>query len=630
MCAIFGIVGSYDPKQAREAFDRLSHRGPDDSRLLLGEGGAWGVHRLAIESAGEAMAQPLEDAGEVILFNGEIYNYRDLAAELGVEAESEIRVLLAAWRRWGADFVRRLRGMYAIAVIEAEKGRVHLFRDPAGKKPLFYLIRPDFVAFASEAKALYALKPFFLERRHLVQYLGYQSTIAPYTLDQEVCKLEPGGRIELTLDPDGRWKMEDGRWEGNGEWRGKNSVPHSSFFISHSPDDPWLETPIHYHDEASAAAAVEEALKEAVVLRIPAKVPWGVLLSGGLDSSLVAAMAAERSGEPIRTFSIGYEGYANYDERPWAERTARHLGAEHRAYAFGKREFFETLEALLPLLDEPLGDPAMIPLFFLMRQAAKEGIRVLLGGEGSDELFLGYRTYREYYAIEKARELPYRNWLRNYFHKHYSENREWEWYKRAWEDQPIFRSTAELYTDLQLNRLLKQNVRDGQNLEAIRPWLERFEASARSHPVDWYSYLDLKVMLGEVYLVKQDRVSMAAGIEARSPFLDRRVIETAFAADPQLRLETAPKGLLKKVAEPYLPSAIVHRKKKGLNYPFIEWILEEDGVEALWRVQQKTGLFREEQLRFLTSRADRGRFRQHLFPLYLLARWMESKLRMEN
>ncbi len=623
MCAIFGILGAYEPEKAQEAFARLSHRGPDDSRLLLHRAGAWGVHRLAIESAGEAMAQPLEDSGEAILFNGEIYNYRELAAELGIEAESESRVLLAAWRRWEAGFVRRLRGMYAVAILEPERKRVHLFRDPAGKKPLFYLIRPDFIAFASEAKALYALKPFFLERRHLVQYLGFQSTIAPHTLDREVCKLEPGERIELLLDPSEERRVKNEECQ-------VPIIQNPKSKIQHSIDDPWLSTPIRYRDEASAAAAVERALKEAVALRIPSKVPWGVLLSGGLDSSLVAAMAAKRCTEPIQTFSIGYEGYANYDERPWAERTARHLGAEHRAYAFGKREFFETLEALLPLLDEPLGDPAMIPLFFLMRRAAEEGVKVLLGGEGSDELFLGYRTYREFYAVEKARELPYRHWLRNYFHKHYSENREWEWYKRAWEDQPIFRSTAELYTDLQLNRLLKQNVKDGQNLEAIRPWVERFEASERSHPADWYSYLDLKVMLGEVYLVKQDRVSMATGIEARSPFLDRRVIETAFAVDPQLRFETAPKGLLKKVAEPYLPSAIVHRKKKGLNYPFIEWILEEGGIETLWRVQRKTGLFREEQLRFLTSRADRGKFRQHLFPLYLLARWMESKWRMEN
>jgi asparagine synthase (glutamine-hydrolysing) len=493
--------------------------------------------------------------------------------------------------------------MYAIAILRPKKGEVHLFRDPSGKKPLFYLAGRGFFAFASEAKALYILKPFFFERHHLIQYLGYQSTIAPQTLDRDVRKMEPGERIKINFDPTQR----------------------STLNAQRSIYDPWLETPVRFRDEASAAVAMEEALSEAVALRIPGKVEWGVLLSGGLDSSLVAAMAARHSVEPLRTFSVSFAGYDKYDERPWAERTARHLGAEHRSHPFGKREFFETLEALLPLLDEPLGDPAMVPLFFLMKRAAEEGVRVLLGGEGSDELFLGYRTYPEYFAVEKARELPYRHWLRNYFRAHYSENKEWEWYKRAWEDEPIFRSTAELYTDLQLNRLLRQNVRDGANLEAIRPWLERFEASGRTHPADWYSYLDLKVLLGEVYLVKQDRVSMATGIEARSPFLDRRVIESAFAIDPQLRIDTAPKGILKRIAEGYLPHEIVHRKKKGLNYPFIEWILEDGGLETLRRVQERTGIFREEQLEFLAKGADRGKFRQHLFPLYLLARWIEDR-----
>jgi asparagine synthase (glutamine-hydrolysing) len=608
MCAIFGILGRYDAAKAREAFERLSHRGPDDSRLILCKEGAWGVHRLAIASAGEAMAQPLETGKEVLLFNGEIYNARTLAGELGIDDASEGRVLLEAWRQWGEGFVTRLRGMYAIAILRPAEGKVSLFRDPSGKKPLFYLIGRDFFAFASEAKALYTLKPFFFERRHLIQYLGYQSTIAPCTLDREVRKMEPGERVEIVFDPDGRWKMEDGKMESS---------------MERSVYDPWLSTPVLYRNEISAAEAVEKALSEAVALRIPDRVEWGVLLSGGLDSSLVAALAAQRSEKPLWTFGVSFAPFDKYDEAHWAVRTARHLGAEHHSYVFGKREFFETLEALLPLLDEPLGDPAMVPLFFLMRRAAAEGVKVVLGGEGSDELFLGYRTYPEYFAVEKARELPYRNWLRNYFRAHYSENKEWEWYKRAWEDTPIFRSTAELYTDLQLNRLLRQNVRDGENLEAIGPWLERFESSQRSHPADWYSYLDLKVLLGEVYLVKQDRVSMAAGIEARSPFLDRQMIECAFAIDPQLRIDTAPKGILKAVAQKYLPDEIVHRKKKGLNYPFIEWILQEGGIETLRRVQERYGLFNEERLEFLARGADRGRFRQHLFPLYMLARWLE-------
>ena len=623
MCAIFGIVGEYEAVQAERAFAALSHRGPDDS-AVRSEAEFWlGVHRLAIESAGEPLAQPCEENETLLLFNGEIYNYRELAAELAIPKADEVRTLLAAWRCWGDAFAERLRGMYAIAVYEPSLRRLHLYRDPAGKKPLYYLRRENFFAFASEAKALYSLKPFQLQRRHLPQYLGYQSTVAPDTLDREVKKLEPGECFELQLEIREKLEVRNGKLAGEPIFLGS-----PTFKIQHSKSvyDPWLSGPILYRDERSAASAVEEALGEAVAIRIPRRVEWGVLLSGGLDSSLVAAMAARESTEPIRTFSIGYEGYPQYDERPFARRTAEYLKTEHRELAFGRTEFFETLEALLPRLDEPLGDPAAVPLFYLMRRAADDGVRVLLGGEGSDELFLGYWAYRRFYEYDSLSSLPDGSWLRSYLRRHYSLNREWEWYKRLTEGEVLFRSTAELYTDLQLTRLLKFNVRDGQNFDAIRRYRERFDASERIHPADWYSYIDLKVMLGEVYLVKQDRVSMAAGIEARSPFLDRRVIEAAFAIDPQLKMDTAPKGVLKKVAEAYLPDEIVHRKKKGLNYPFIEWILADGGVERIFAVQKKTGLFREEQLRRLSEKADKGTFRQHLFPLYLLARWLELRL----
>jgi len=606
MCAIFGIVGEYEPGEVREAFARLSHRGPDDSRLLLQREGAFGVHRLAIESAGEAMAQPLEDDGARLLFNGEIYNYRELGHELGLSGADEAQVLLAAWRRWGEGFVERLRGMYALAIYDRKRNRLQLWRDPAGKKPLFYVRTERFFAFASEAKALYTLKPLVLERRHLPQYLGFQATVAPRTLDRQVCKLAPGEAMTIELSPNSTFNIQDSK---------------SSCF------DPWLDVPVRYRSFDEAAQTVGNALREAVALRIPKKVKWGVLLSGGLDSSLVAALAKEASGTPPETWSIGYEGYEKYDERPWAEQTARHLGSEHHAVAFGKREFFETLEEMLPLMDEPMADPAQVPLYYLMKQASAAGTRVLLGGEGSDELFLGYSAYRDYLEMESLvrMPLPKREWLRAYLRRNFSMNREWEWYKRALEGTPIFRSSAELYTDLQLNRLLRWNVRDDQNLEAIAPYFERFEASARTHPVDWYSYCDLKILLGEVYLVKQDRVSMAAGIEARSPFLDRRVIETAFSIDPELRRGEERKALLKALARPLLPEQIVTRRKKGLNYPFIEWILEEGGAETILRMQKRWKLFHEEHLEFLSKRADRGRFRQHLFPLYLLARWLERQ-----
>ena len=623
MCAIFGIVGEYEAVSTERAFGRLSHRGPDDSAFCSGEEYWLGVHRLAIESAGTPPIQPFEENGAILLFNGEIYNYRELAAELAIPGADEVHTLLNAWRRWGDVFVEHLRGMYAIAVYEPAFRRLHLYRDPAGKKPLYYLRRENFFAFASEAKALYALKPFHLQRRHIPQYLGYQSTVAPRTLDREVRKLEPGECFELQLETREKLEVRNEKLAGEPIFSG-----NPTFKIQHSKSvyDPWLDGPILYRDEGSAASALEEVLREAVALRIPRTVEWGVLLSGGLDSSTVAALAARHSGRPIRTYSIGYEGYAKYDERAWARKTAEHLGAEHREYSFGKREFFETLECWVDLLDEPLGDPAAVPLLYLMERAAGEGARVLLGGEGSDELLLGYWTYRRFYEYETLGGLPDASWLSAYLRRHPSLNREWEWYRRLAEGEVLFRSTAELYTELQLRRLLRLNLKDGENYAPIARYRERFDASGRTHPVDWYSYLDLKLMLSEVYLVKQDRVSMAVGIEARSPFLDRRVIETAFAVDPQLKMDTAPKGILKRVAERYLPLEIIDRKKKGLNYPFIEWILADGGVERIFAVQKKTGLFREEQLKQLSEKADKGTFRQHLFPLYLLARWLERRI----
>ncbi len=607
MCAIFGIFGRYDEERAQQAFELLSHRGPDDSRILHRSGYSLGVHRLAIESAGEPMEQPYSlVSGEILLFNGEIYNYRELGRELGVHAADEAQVLLAAWKKWGEAFVKHLRGMYALAIYDPASKRLHLCRDPVGKKPLFYLQSRDFFAFASEAKALYALKPFALERGHLPQYFSFQATVAPLTLDREVRKLAPGESMTIELSVHPKFKIQN---------------------LTSSCYDPWLDGSVGYRGFDEAVGAVGNALREAVALRIPRKVPWGVLLSGGLDSSLVAALSREASEGLVRTYSIGYEGYAKYDERPWAERMAHHLGTEHRSVSFGKKEFFETLEELLPLMDEPMADPAQVPLYYLMKQASSSGTRVLLGGEGSDELFLGYSSYRDYFEMESLVQNPppKREWLQAYLRRNFSLNREWEWYKRALEGTPIFRSTAEIYTDLQLSRLLRWNVRDNQNLEAIAPYLARFEASGRTEPADWYSYLDLKILLGEVYLVKQDRVSMAAGIEARSPFLDRRVIETAFSIDPKLRRDSERKALLKAVTRSLLPSEIVNRRKKGLNYPFIEWILEEEGLEAIEKMQKRWGILDEKHWRSLADKARTGRFRQHLFPLYLLARWLERQ-----
>ncbi len=591
MCSIFGIIG--ETKGAQEAFDTLAHRGVDSKRVIQKEELFIASHRLAIETANEQQIQPLEDDEYIVTFNGEIYNYQELNSKYHLEAKSEIAVILRLFKR-GYDLLETLRGMFAIAIYNKKTKELTLIRDRAGKKPLYYALREATIYFASEPKALYKILGFNLNKRAIHQFLGYGAMVAPATFDKNIFKVPPATLMRFS----------------NGK------------VIKSLKKDNFLEQKIAITSFDIALIEYEKELQKAITLRLPKKVPFGFLVSGGLDSSLVAAMAAKELASPIDIFSIGYEGYEKYDERGYAKELAKHLNANFYAYNFTKEDFFTTLDELLSFMDEPIGDPAQIPLFFLIKQAKKEGKKVLLSGDGSDEFNFGYRVYKEYLMMEQVRELPYANWLKNHLRAHFSLNKEWEWYKRALNKEVIFRSSAELYTDRQLNMLLRLQERDNKNFEALESYYEEFQKSKRDI-LDWYSYADLKVLLGEFFLQKIDRVSMANGVEVRSPFLDSKLLELSFQIDPKVRFDPkSVKPILKAIAKKYLPSMLIQRKKKGLNYPFIEWILEENALEVIYRANSKYKLFKEEQLDFLSSKASSGKFKQHLFPLYILSLWL--------
>lgn len=596
MCAIFGIVGTYNHLKAQKAFECLGHRGTDESRTIQKPSLFLGIHRLAITDIHTPSLQPIEEDGVFFLMNGEIYNYQTLAQELGAVCQNDTEAAFYAYKKWGDAFVEHLRGMFAIAIIEKES--VKLFRDPFGKKPLYYAYDKERVIFASELKAILSLKPLRFDRVIIPQYLSYQAPIAPHTFDKESRQVEAGSMVRFDTKT--------------------AALETKKYFF------PLAASPVVLHDEKTAIQAVKQKLLESVALRMPAELECGALLSGGLDSSLIAAMASRH--QKIHTFSIGYEGYGQYDERPYAASAAEYIGSVHHEISFGKEDFLQSIDEVIRILDEPLGDPAMLPLYHLMKTIQKEGIKVVLTGDGSDELFLGYKTYKEYLDLEQAKALKYKNWLRNYFKSHYSDNKEWEWYKRIFEESTLFRSTAEVFTDLQQNRLLRMNVRDNDSLKALAPYQEEFQKSGRTSPADWYSFLDLKIQLGEVYLRKLDRMSMAHSIEARSPFLDKEVVGAVFACDPQLRLRQMPKSWIKEIAKEYIPASIIERKKKGFSYPFMEWLQEAGELQCIQRVQEKKGLFHEEKLQFLLKQGKQGMFKQHLFSLYMLCRWIEKNL----
>lgn len=598
MCSIFGVLGA-KPCSAGEAFELLAHRGPDSSAFIQSDSYFFGSHRLSIESFHKPHNQPLQQGSYIALFNGEIYNYKALQNRFSLNASDEIETILELFLKFGASFVKELRGMFAIAICNVRSLELWLFRDLVGKKPLYYASVNGAFYFASEPKAIEAQIGFKLNKRTLHQYLGFGTTVAPATLDFHIKKLQPASYLYSDC----------------------NRVEIKSF-------DTILNQKITHYTLESAAKCVQKALSESISLRIPKSLPWGVLLSGGLDSSLVAALAAKGAKQKINLFSIGYDGFSKYDERVHAKEVAKHLGANFYSYNFTKEDFFNTLEELLEFVDDPIGDPAQIPLFFLIKKAKEQGIKVLLSGDGSDELFLGYRTYKEHHMMESVKSLPYANWLKNHLRANFSMNKEWEWYKRALNGDVIFRSSCEIYTDRQLNMLLRLQERDNKNFEALGGYWNHFEQSGRD-TIDWYSYCDLKVQLAEFFLVKIDRVSMANGVEVRSPFIDTKVVQSAFSIDPNIRLDKEePKSVLKHIAQNYLPHSIVYRKKKGLNYPFLKWILEEDGVKTLYEANEKFKIFNEKHLDFLSQKASSGKFKQHFFPLYMLSKWLLKKNRV--
>lgn len=600
MCGVFGIIGEYSPQKARVALQTLSHRGRDYCGIIERKNLFLAHQRLSITDPHPRSHQPMTRGKTLISFNGEIYNHCYLKSKLsGVhwESESDTEVVLAAYERWGIECVHYLEGMFSFALIDGEV--LYLVRDRFGKKPLFYHQNSETFIFASEIKAL---RPFLssvrLNDEALHSYLSFLAPTPPHTFYQGIEKLEGG-----------EWF----RYEGGAitKKRYYNLLDTPTASITSLPN---------------ALELIEGHLHRSIASRLETAAPVAALLSGGLDSAMICAIASAQ-GKKLPTFTLGYDEYGNYDERDNAAKTAEYLGMENTEVVISRHDFNERLDELLIHMDEPLNDPAALPLYLLMQKIGSEGYKVVLSGEGSDELFLGYRQYFEYLDIEKAATLHHKNWLKKYFHSHFSMNREWEWYKRVFDDTLLFRTSGEKFTDLQQNILFRRNVRDNESLRFIQPYRELFEQSFHEDPSIWYSSIDLKLFVGEHFLTKLDRVSMAHTLEARTPFLDHRLAETVLSVDPTLRIaEGKTKTLLKQIASKYLSDEIIHRKKKGFSNPYMEWLIQSDRIGLIKEVNDQTGLFYPEIIDKYIEMARRGRFKQHVWGLYVLSHWIKREL----
>ncbi|WP_373036854.1 asparagine synthase (glutamine-hydrolyzing) [Sulfurimonas sp.] len=600
MCAIFGILGHYDEAKAKRALALLSHRGPDYCGITQRNNLFFAHQRLSILDEDSRSHQPIKHEKILLSFNGEIYNFKELKNELTSEFEfktkSDSEVIIAAYLKWGVDFVLHLRGMFAIALMDGET--LYLFRDRLGKKPLFFMSGESFI-FASEIKAL---TPFLnrvrMNEDALMSYLSFLTPTPPHTFFKGICKLAAGEYLVF----------KDKKYEVKRYFDLLNARPN---IIT---------------DRDEALHTLESLLKESVSMRLDSDRPMASLLSGGIDSATINAYA-KLKGVNLQTYTLGYKNFAKYDERTNAKETADFLGLSNIDVEITQSDFIDASDKVLEALDEPLNDPASVPLYLLFERIKQDGYKVVLSGEGSDELFLGYRQYFEFLDIEQMSKLSNKNWLKKYFRSNYSQNREWEYYKRIFDDTLLFRTSGETFTDLQKNTLMKRNVKDNQALKYLKEYRNRFEASSHTHESFWYSYIDLNLFQAEHFLTKLDRVSMAHSIESRTPFLDHKLASAVFSIDSKLRYEDGvTKSLLKQIMKPHLNEKILKRKKKGFSNPYMEYLINAQRLELIKEVNTQTGMFKTKELNELLGDASTGGFKQHIWGLYVLSVWIKKWL----
>lgn len=599
MCAVFGVLGSCDPIKAEQAFSLLSHRGVDGSFIHKEERLFFAYHRLAIVD--KACQPQTSKEGVHIAFNGEIYNYKELREALKdyhFVTHGDSEVILAAYLTWGEDFIDKIEGMFALAIRDTEEEKLLLFRDRLGKKPLYYYHDGQRFVFSSEIKAILALDlDIKASKDAMLSFLSFQTVLAPDTFYDTIQTLQAGQKVTVTQ---------------------KGLI--KSFY------DDILPRKIIITKETEAREKLQRSLEKSITKRLPSEVDAAFLLSGGLDSSLLCAMAQKRSAKPLETFTIGYENESKHDESAFAKEVADYIGAKNERIVYGFEDFRRDIKDIFQFTDQPLNDPAILPLSHLMKAVKDQtDAKVVFSGEGSDELFLGYRPYRELFDVEQLGKLTHKSWLKNFLLRHPSDHREWEWYRRVLDDEILFRSSAESFTLKQKNEYLKQRVKEDSGFNRIKHYHKHFSTYGLNDPLTWYRYIDLKVHQSDYFLMKLDRVSMFYCLEARTPYLDENLVKEALTIEPRLFLtDDSSKHLLKEIALDYLPESIVKRKKKGFSYPFVAWLERIGGFKQMRQLNNKHQIFNARALNHLLELASKGGFKQHLFGMYLLLQWVES------
>ena len=622
MCGISGVVHT-DPGRPvdRESFRRmtatLTHRGPDADGYLFGDGVALGHRRLSIIDVGGG-DQPIynEDHTRAVVFNGEIYNFRELRAELIARGHrfrtaSDTEAIVHAWEQYGDDCVSRLRGMFALALWDGPARRLLLARDRLGKKPLYYAHDGERLVFASELKALIADPSMkrTVDPEAVDDYLAFGAVPAPRTIYQGIAQLPPAHYL---LWEDGRIRLAE-------YWDVRFDV---------GPERSERD----YLEEFAALLA------EAVRLRMISDVPLGAFLSGGVDSSAVVMAMAGESTRPVLTTSVAFRE-SGFNEAPHARQVAQAFQTDHRQIVVEPRAA-EILPTLVWHLDEPFADSSALPTYYLAR-AARERVTVALSGDGGDETFGGYAWRYGLNMLEHRvrRRLP--AWLRHGLlgplasawpkADRLPRPLRWKFFLRNLSLSPerAYFHDMSLFTPADKARLLSREFRTtlGEH-DPFAAFARHFERVAGLDHLSRITYVDLKTYLPNDILVKVDRMAMANSLEVRSPLLDHKVVEFAASVPARFKFRgTTSKYLVKRYLERSLPASLVHRPKQGFSIPLARWLrsdLREIAHDLLLSERaRRRGYFSTDTVRALWKAHQSGR-RDHahrLWALMMLELW---------
>ena len=549
----------------------MTHRGPDEDGSFCDSVVGLAMRRLSIIGLGNGR-QPIfnEDGSVGVVMNGEIYNYRELRVQLErnghvFRTDSDVEVAVHLYEERGADFVLSLRGMFAYALYDRHRRRLLLGRDRAGKKPLYYTVHGGFFLFASEIKALHAsgLVPKAVDPHALESYLAHGFVVGQRTLFADVLKLPAGCMLTVTdqgLDLRRYWDL-----------------PASNASLEDSGRSQPTTAPPAFDD---AAAQVRALLEDAVRIRLMSEVPLGAFLSGGVDSSAVVAIMSRQLDAPVETFAVGFDD-VEFDEVAHARAAAQLYGTNHHELII-RNWSPELLREINWYHDEPAADPANVPTYCLAR-FARQRVTVALTGEGGDELFAGYRHYRLYRqltALEKrvggARELAGLAARIEPFAGRVGPRRFW---KAIWiaslsaADRP--RGLLSVFTDSDIEQLMEPDFRgtngNGYRAAEFRSLQARAAGSAG---VAQSMYVDAKSQLPEQLLMKVDKMTMAASLEARCPFLDQRMMEYVGTLPVEMNISGAgTKLLLRHALRGLVPDALLDRPKHGFEVPIRRWLM---------------------------------------------------------